>query len=162
MIMVGGDIYREFVVPYVSRIFDAFGSGSVHYCGRGTQHLDNLLSMPNIRVVNNSPLGNFKAFGKLKKAVGSRMVIEIQDGAPDEVETYYARLFDEMEDPHGLILATFVFDNVAMDNKGSYVTVNREPVETANRIVDAVRECVRRKLASEPLLTEDGQAAFLK
>ncbi|HEX7432670.1 MAG TPA: uroporphyrinogen decarboxylase family protein [Anaerolineaceae bacterium] len=162
MVMIGGDLYREFVVPYVSRIFDAFGGGSVHFCGRGTQHIDNLLSIPNIRVVNNSPLGNFKAFAKLKKCIGSRVVIEIQDGAPDEVETYYARLFDEMDDPHGLILATFVFDNAAMDNKGGYLTVKREPVETANRIVDAVRECVRRKLAFEPLLTEDGQAAFLK
>ena len=161
MVMVGGDLYKEFVVPYVSRIFDAFGGGSVHFCGRGTQHSDNLLSISNIRVVNNSPLGNFKALAKLKKNIGSRVVIELQDGAPDEVETYYARLFDALDDPHGLILATFVFDNVAMDNNGGYHTVDRDSVQTANRIVDAIRECVRRKLALEPLLTADGQAAFL-
>jgi hypothetical protein len=161
LVMVGGDLYKEFVVPYVSRIFDVFGGGSVHFCGRGTQHIENLLSVSNIKVVNNSPLGNFKALAKLKKGIGSRVVIELQDGAPDEVETYYARLFEALDDPHGLVLATFVFDNVAMDNNGGYHTVDRDPVQTANRIVDAIRECVRRKLAFEPLLTVDGQAAFL-
>jgi hypothetical protein len=161
MVMIGGDMYREFVVPYVSRIFDVFGGGSVHFCGRGTQHSNNLLSIPNIKVVNNSPLGNFKAFATLKKNVGDRVVIEIQDGAPFEMETYYARLFNEMSDPHGLILATFVFDSVAMDNTGGYLAIKHAPFETANRIVDSVRECVRRKLAGEPLLSADGQAVFM-
>ena len=61
MVMIGGEMYREFVAPYVSRILDVFGGGSVHFCGRGVQHINNLLSMPNLKVVNNSPLGNFKA-----------------------------------------------------------------------------------------------------
>jgi len=161
MVMIGGDLYREFAVPCVSRIFDAFGGGSLHFCGRGTQHIHNLNLVSNLRAVNNSPLGNFKAFAKLKNEVGSRAVIEVQDGAPYEVETYYARLFDAIEDPNGLILATFVFDNTAMDNQGGYLNVERDPFETANRIVDAVRECARRKLAGEPLLTADNQAAFL-
>lgn len=161
MVMIGGDLYQEFAVPCVSRIFDAFGGGSLHFCGRGTQHIHNLNLVSNLRAVNNSPLGNFKAFAKLKNGVGRRAVIEIQDGAPYEVETYYARLFDAIEDPNGLILATFVFDNTAMDNQGGYLNVERDPFETANRIVDAVRECARRKLAGEPLLTADNQAAFL-
>lgn len=161
MVMISGEMYREFVVPYVSRIFDAFGGGSVHFCGRGVQHIDNLLSIPKIQVVNNSPMGNFKAFAKLKKGIGNQIVIEIQDLAPLDIETYYARLYDELEDTNGIILATFVLDTVAMDNTGGYLPVSRDPIKTANRIADAVRECVRRKLAGEPLLSEDGQALFL-
>ena len=160
MVMISGEMYHEFVVPYVSRIFEAFDGGSVHFCGRGVQHIDNLLSIPKIKVVNTSPMGNFEAFASLKKGLGNRVVIQIQDGAPLEIETYYAQLFEALDDPNGLILATFIFDTVAMNNAGGYVPVSRDLTDTANRIVDAIREALRRKLIGEPLLTESGQAIF--
>ena len=160
MVMISGEMYREFVVPYVSRIFEAFEGGSVHFCGRGVQHIDNLLSIPKIKVVNTSPMGNFEAFARLKKGLENRVVIQIQDGAPLEIETYYAQLFDALEDPNGLILATFIFDTVAMNNAGGYVSVSRDLTDTANRIVDTIREALRRKLIGEPLLSESGQAIF--
>lgn len=160
MVMVGAKLYREFVVPCVSRIFDAFGGGSVHFCGRGTQHVENLLATSSLRVLNVSPLGDFAALAKLKRGLGRRIVLELQDGAPIDVEAYYARLFDKLDDANGLLLATFVFDNVAMDETGGYLPIEREAWETANRITRAVRECVRRKLAEEPLVTEQGRPAF--
>ncbi len=79
--------------PCVSSIFEAFGGGSVHFCGNGLHHADDLLRMRNLKVVNNSPLGKFAAFAALKQRLGHRVTLEIQDSAPLDVEGYYAGLF---------------------------------------------------------------------
>ena len=148
MVLVGARLYEEFVLPCVSRIFDAFGGGSVHYCGNGLHHLDNLLGVHSIKVVNNSPLGKFATFAALKRRLGHRVLIQIQDGAPLEVERYYTELFDAIDDFQGVMLAPFVIDNVRMSNDGGYVAVDQDPFETANNIVAVTRACVDRKLAS--------------
>jgi uroporphyrinogen-III decarboxylase len=152
MIMIGPKQYREFVVPYVSRIFQAFGGGSVHFCGKGFQHLDNILAIDNVRVVNTSPMANYQAFGKFRRGLGRQVVIQLQDIAPIDVEEYYRRLFSEIDDLRGVMLGTFVVDGLGMEADGGYVTVEWEPFEIAKRVVDVVRDCVDKKLAGEPLL----------
>ncbi|MCL5995457.1 MAG: hypothetical protein M1546_05300 [Chloroflexi bacterium] len=147
MVLVGARLYETFVVPCVSRIFEAFGGGSVHFCGNGLHHIDNLLRIKCLKVVNTSPLGNFEGFATLKRRLGLRVLIQIQDGAPLDVEAYYSSLFDALDDFRGIMLAPFVMDNVAMSLDGGYVAVERDPFETANRIVRATRACARRKLA---------------
>ena len=153
LILVGARLYEEFVLPRVGRICDAFGGGSVHFCGNGLHHIDNLLRVPSIKVVNNSPLGKFANFAALKRKLGNRVLIQIQDGAPLDVEGYYTGLFDAIDDFRGVLLAPFVIDNVRMSNDGGYVESNEEPFDTANRIVAITRECARRKLAAAALLS---------
>jgi uroporphyrinogen-III decarboxylase len=152
MVLIGPKLYEEFVVPRVSRIFEAFGGGSVHFCGNGLHHAANLLRIGCIKVVNNSPLGQFETFARLKRALGQRVTMQIQDGAPLDVEDYYTSLFGALDDFRGVILAPFVMDNVAMSRDGGYLPVERDTFETANRIVDVTRECVRAKLAAAPSL----------
>jgi uroporphyrinogen-III decarboxylase len=147
MILVGARLYEEFALPGVARICATFGGGSVHFCGNGLHHVDNLLRMKSIKVVNNSPLSKFATFAALKRKLAGRLLIQIQDGAPLDVESYYTALFDAMDDFRGVLLAPFVIDNVRMSQDGGYVAVDQEPFETANRIVAITRECVRRKLA---------------
>ena len=151
MVMVGPKQYREFVVPYVSRIFEAFGGGSLHFCGKGFQHLDNILAVKDVRVVNNSPMAHFEAFGKFKRGLGDRVVLQLQDIAPIDVEGYYRRLFSEIDDLRGVMLATFVADGLGMEADGGYVSVDWDPFDVARRIVTVVRECVTKKLEGEPL-----------
>ncbi|HSR32556.1 MAG TPA: uroporphyrinogen decarboxylase family protein [Anaerolineae bacterium] len=152
MVMVGPKQYREFVVPYVSRIFEAFGGGSLHFCGKGYQHLDNILEVKDVRVVNTSPMAHFEAFGKFRRGLGERVVLQLQDIAPIDVEVYYRRLFSQIDDLRGVMLATFVADGLGMEADGGYVSVDWDPFDVARRIVAIVRECVAEKLAAEPLV----------
>lgn len=149
LVLVDPGLYQEFVVPHVSRIFEVFGNGSVHFCGDGTHHLNNLRQIKNLTVINNSPLGNFAAFAQLRNGLGNRVVMQIQDASPAEPETYYPRLFAEIDDFSGLMLVTFVMDNVGMDNQGGYIPVHWVPFEAANRIVTSVRQAVAKRLAGE-------------
>jgi uroporphyrinogen-III decarboxylase len=146
MVMVGPKLYQKFVVPRLSRIFEAFGGGSVHFCGKGYQHLDNIAQIRGVRVVNNSPMANFDGFGKFKRGLGDKVMLQLQDIAPIDVEGYYTRLFAEIDDLRGVLLATFVVDGLAMEADGSYVPVQWDPFETAKRIVDVVRACAANKL----------------
>jgi len=147
LITMTPSLYEEFVVPYYSRIFKEFGSGHVHYCGLGNHQIDNLLKIENICAINNSPMGNFEAFSQLiKKAGCGRLTIEIQDAAPIDIETYYHALFNKIDDIRGIMLATFIEDNLGMDNKGNTVIVERDAIADAKRVVKTVRECIAKKL----------------
>jgi hypothetical protein len=75
----------------------------------------------------------------LVKHHGGKITIQIQDAAPVDVEAYYNRLFAEVDDFRGLMLATFVLDNAGMDGQGGYVPVAWDPMEMANRIARSVR-----------------------
>lgn len=146
MVMIGPKQYSEFVVPCLSRIFETFGGGSIHFCGNGYHHLDNILQVKNVRVVNNSVLGNFKAFGEFRRRLGDRVTLQLQDCAPVDVESYYRRLFAEIDDLRGVMIASFAPDALALDEDGGYVPVQRDPFEVINRIVTIVRTCVAEKL----------------
>jgi 5-methyltetrahydrofolate--homocysteine methyltransferase len=161
MVLVGSGLYEEFVVPYVSRIFTAFGGGSIHFCGNGTQHLENLKRIQNLKSINNSPLGNFSAFTQMHRALVGKVTFQIQDASAAEPETYYPQLFADIDDFRGLMLVTFVMDKVGMDNRGGYIPVDWDPFDAANRIVKSVRESVGKRLAGEPTWTaEPGPQVF--
>jgi 5-methyltetrahydrofolate--homocysteine methyltransferase len=159
LVLVNSGLYREFVAPCVERIFQTFSGGSVHFCGNGGQHIDNLKSIEHLRVINNSPLGNYEAFTRLVKALEGRVTIQIQDASPVNVEDYYAHLFAGIDDFRGLMLATFVIDNTGMDGTGGYIPVEWDPFETANRVVKSVRANIARRLAGEPTLAPQPEAA---
>jgi hypothetical protein len=152
MTMLSPQMYGEFVAPRVARIFDASGGGSVHFCGKGYQHLDALLSHRSVRVVNNSPMGQFEGIGAFRAQLGSSVSLQVQDIAPVDVEGYYRRLFTALDDLRGVMIAPFVVDGIGMDATGGYVERHDDPFETARHIVAVVRECIALKLAGQPLL----------
>ncbi len=154
LVLIDSGLYGEFVTPCLNRIFETFGGGSVHFCGNGIHQLDSLLGIEHLRVINNSPLGKFDAFATLRKRVAGRALLQIQDGAPLDIDAYYRHLFDKVDDFSGLMMATFVLDSMGMDRDGGYEPVNWNPLEVANQVVATVRECVRTRLAGKPLLTE--------
>jgi len=153
LVLVNAHLYEEFVVPYASRIFNAFSGGSVHFCGNGVQHVENFRRIENLRVINTSPLGNYAAFTRLQKSLAGRVTFQIQDASAAEPESYYPQLFAEIEDFRGIMLVTFVMDNVGMDNQGGYIPVNWAPFDAANRIVKSVRQAISRRLAGEATWT---------
>ena len=151
LVSLSPQLYEEFVVPSYSKICEVFGGGIVHFCGNGLHQTQNLLKIRNLKAINNSPMGRFDVFGRLVKDLGGKIAILIQDAAPIEPEKYYPRLFEEIGDFRGIMLATFVEDTIGTAMDGSTRPAEWDTFDTANRIVRSVRECVRKKLAGEPL-----------
>ena len=157
LVLISAPLYEEFVAPRVERLFNAFGGGSLHYCGSGTRHLSTFENIPSLKVINNSPLGDFEAFAILMNRMAGLVTIQLQDGSPVEPETYYDHLFAAVDRLDGLMVVTFVFDNVGMDGKGGYVPVEWDPFVTANRVVQSVRSSIARRLAGELVPTKSLQ-----
>jgi 5-methyltetrahydrofolate--homocysteine methyltransferase len=160
LVLVDAGLYEEFMVPYVSRILEAFGGGQVHFCGNGAHQVDNLLKMKGLRAVCNSPLGKFDAFATLCQRLAGRVAIWIQDAAPVDIETYYTHLYAQVGDFRGVLLAPFVLDSMGMGQEGGYIPVEWDPFQAANRIVAITRECVRKNLAGEPILPRPSEPVF--
>jgi hypothetical protein len=146
LVSVGPAQYEEFVVPYYSRIFEAFGGGRIHYCGSGTHQIGNILRIRNLTAVNNSPMGDYETFGKLARGIRGKAVLQIQDAAPLTPEDYYPRLFEGIDDFSGMMLATFAEDHLALTNGGATIDTARDPLEAANRISHIIRDYIDTRM----------------
>ena len=145
-VSVGAELYGEFVVPYYNKLFKEFEGGSLHYCGVGTQHLDNFKKIGGIRAINNSPMGNATAFKTLVENKPKGVLIQVQDAAPNNPEEYYEHIFSSIQDFSGIMVATFLLDTLALTSSGETIAVTRDPFEAANRTVDALRSIIAKKL----------------
>ncbi|MBQ8507624.1 MAG: hypothetical protein IJ466_09380 [Clostridia bacterium] len=139
LVSVGPELYERFVLPHYQRIFAEFGGGHLHYCGVGTHQIENILKIPQLTAVNNSAMGNAEAFTRLAQALSGKLAIEIQDVAPVTPDSYYEKIFANIHDFTGIMVATFVEDDLGMDDAGRTIAVSRPAVENANQVVRAVR-----------------------
>jgi hypothetical protein len=146
LIALGPELYDEFVVPCYKKLFSTFSGGSLHYCGVGSHHLENFLKIDGIRAINNSPMGNTAAFDALVEGRPKGSVLQIQDNVPEDPVVYYRNLFSNTEDFTGIMVATWVLDNVAMTGDGGYKTVQWDPLNAANNTVKAIRQAVAERL----------------
>jgi hypothetical protein len=46
------EMYDEFIRPHDQKIFDAFGGGMIHFCGRGSHYIQRMTGMRNLFAVN--------------------------------------------------------------------------------------------------------------
>ena len=146
LITIGEDFYAEFIAPHYAKVFEEFGGGHLHYCGKGTHQLNNIAKLP-ITAVNNGPLGGFNEFAGLKNGLPENMVMEIQDGACIEPEEYYKKLFADVESIDSMLIATFVPERIGMLQDGGYVAVDWDAFAHANRIVKAARAAIKEKIS---------------
>lgn len=146
IVSVGPEHYAEFVVPCYNRIYEAFGGGSLHFCGKGGHQLKNIASMPCVRVINNSPLGNMQALAALEQGRGEGVMLQIQDNIPVEPEKYYDELFSSLSRLSGIMICTWALDTIAMKD-GGYVTVDWDANEAARQTVAAIRKAAAKRFA---------------
>jgi hypothetical protein len=117
------ELYREFVVPYNGRVFEAFGGGTLHYCGNALHQLQNYLETPGLVGLNVWCMGEFEQIFKAQRVIGDRAAIMVCDYTPTDLETYYRDLFAGL-DPRGAIVASYPAAATALE----YGTAQVRPV----------------------------------
>jgi hypothetical protein len=137
--------YREFVVPYNSRILRAFGGGALHYCGNATHQAENFLKTEGLLAINTYTLYDLKAFKELKSKLEGRIVVLACDFTPLEYENYFAELLADISF-RGLIVASAYSPMVCLLKGGKYEAVRRD-LDAGRR---AVFEQLRGHLARSP------------
>ena len=122
--IISAELYREFVVPYNGRIFEAFGGGTLHFCGSAEHQLENFLATPGLRGINNFCMGNFRQVKKMQELFADRIGLMVCDFSPQDIGKYYGELLGLLQ-PIGTILATFIAPESALVD-GKYENVSRD------------------------------------
>lgn len=130
-VIISGDLYKEFVVPYNSKILKAFDGGIIHFCGNGNQHIENFKSMEYLRGINNFALGNWKSLLTLKEGLENKAVIIACDFTHMDYNEYYRILFEEHNmSKRGLVVHSLFAPTTAAED-GKYVLIDRDEEKIA-------------------------------
>jgi len=135
-VIMGPELYREFVVPYNSRFLQAFGGGCIHYCGTATQHIDNFLNTKGLTCVNNLNLDHLEEAAKVKQALARKGIpYMVCDFIPSDrrMHRYYHELVEMMGDPRGLIIVPYVAPAIALE-RGKYSASDRDQLSLAKTV----------------------------
>ncbi|HEY6058555.1 MAG TPA: uroporphyrinogen decarboxylase family protein [Candidatus Limnocylindrales bacterium] len=140
--MLSPALYREFVVPYDSRVLQAFGGGTLHYCGNAGHQLGNFAVMDGLVGLNVWSMGEFGQVVDAQRQLGQRLVLMVCDYTPVEMESYFSDLFGVL-DPRGLILATFpAARNALRYGTARTAPVARDPGETGLQAWRTIRRII--------------------
>jgi hypothetical protein len=138
------DLYREFVVPYNGRVFEAFGGGTLHYCGNAQHQLENYLATPGLVGLNAWCMGQFEQIFEAQRVIGERAVIMVCDYTPIEPTAYFEDLFEGL-DPRGAIVATYPSAATALDYGTAQVRpVRRDSHLTGRTAFEAITHSMER------------------
>lgn len=143
-VIISADIFKEFVVPYNSKVLKAFGGGCIHYCGDATQHIENYCNTEGLTSINNLHMDNIEAAVKMKTALGKKGIAYMAcDFVPSDnrLDSYYKELFEAMDDQAGLIVVSYVAPAVELDH-GKYEQSNRDQFELGKKVKDVIDSAI--------------------
>ena len=124
-VLMSSRLYKEFVVPYNSRILKTFGGGCLHYCGNATHQAENFLRTEGLLAINNYTLHDLRAFRELKSRVEGRIVLFACDFTPVDYEEYFQELLDGLS-YRGLVIDSQFSPVVGLLKDGKYTAIRRE------------------------------------
>ena len=129
---ISEEMYREFVVPYNSKVLKAFGGGTIHFCGSAHHQIDNFVATEGITGINNFCMGDFEQVYEMQDKFDNKLALMVCDFAPLNVQNYYTELTGKLK-PKGTILASYMSPGYALDN-GKYAMVKRNSDEVAQEV----------------------------
>lgn len=121
--VISPELYKEFVVPYNSKVFKAFGGGTLHFCGSAEHQMENFINTEGLKGINNFCMGNFNQIYKMQKLYEDKLTIMVCDFVPLNIKEYYSVLLNNLK-RKGTILAIYISSECALDN-GKYTIVSR-------------------------------------
>lgn len=132
---ISAEQYKEFVVPYNSKVMKAFGGGTIHFCSSAKHQLQNLLDTEGVVGINNFCMGDFEQVKMMQDMFKNKYAMMVCDFSPVNPEKYYEELFSFLK-PEGKIVASFVASRYALQN-GTYVNIEQDTLAEAKKI-DAI------------------------
>jgi uroporphyrinogen-III decarboxylase len=124
-VLMSNRTYREFVVPYNSRILQSFGGGCVHYCGNATHHADNFLATKGLKALNIYNLYNIPSVCELQERLQDRVALFVCDFTPVEYKAYFDEMLASL-DRRGIVICSQYSPVVGLLKGGKYDAINRD------------------------------------
>lgn len=124
-VFIDPQLYKEFVVPYNSKIFREFGGGILHYCGTANHQIENFLNTKELLGINNYCLHDIESVLELKRRIENKLVLILCDFTPLNYEKYFSTIFSNIS-RKGLILDSQFSPNIALTETGKYLEQFRD------------------------------------
>jgi uroporphyrinogen-III decarboxylase len=138
-VLMSEQTYKEFVVPYNSRILKEFGGGCVHYCGNATHHAENFLNTDGLLALNIYNLYNIPSFAELKQKVKDRIVLFACDFTPVDYDSYFAELLSSVS-YEGLVIDSQYSPVVGLLKGGKYNAIRRDLKSGRRAVYDNLKQ----------------------
>ena len=129
-------MYREFVVPYNSRVFRAFGGGTLHFCGSAEHQIENFLATEGLTGINCFCMGDFHQIRCMQQRFENRLALMVCDFTPLHIESYYSELLTDLP-AKGTILAAYPAAEFALED-GKYQIFSRDSAQLAKETARVV------------------------
>jgi uroporphyrinogen-III decarboxylase len=146
-VIMGPDMYAEFVKPYNEKFLAAFGGGCIHYCGNSTQNIANYCNTKGVTAINNFMLDDFESASKIRRTLRDKSIVFMAcDFAPADrrLDGYFRELAKAMDGAEGLVVASYIAPAVALD-KGKYDAVDRDRDALASKVWELMRKNLWKK-----------------
>jgi uroporphyrinogen decarboxylase-like protein len=137
-VLMSPNTYREFVVPYNSRILTEFGGGCIHYCGNATHHAKNFLATEGLRALNIYNLYNIPSVKRLQEALMGKVALFVCDFTPVEYQEYFKELFSTL-DYRGMLICSQYSPVVGLLNGGKYHGTRRDLKSGRKAVYDFIK-----------------------
>jgi hypothetical protein len=124
-VLMSESTYKEFVVPYNSRILKAFGGGCIHYCGNATHHADNFLQTEGLKALNIYNLYDIPSVAELQKKLQDKVALFVCDFTPTHYEDYFAEMLSTLE-YRGMMVCSQYSPVVGLLKGGKYNATQRD------------------------------------
>ncbi len=144
LVSISPELYEEFLVPEYTRVFDTFGGGHLHWCGKGVHQLKCFKMIPSLTAINNSQLGDADSFEATVKGRPKGTVFEMQDTCTAEPEAYYDRLFSRIDDASGMLATVWLPRRLMMTDEGGYTACEYDIYAHADRVSRAIKSAAGR------------------
>jgi uroporphyrinogen-III decarboxylase len=122
-VLIDAELYKQFVVPYNSRIFREFNNGILHYCGTANHQIENFFNTKGLIGINNYCLHDLKGVWELKKRIENKLVLILCDFTPLGYREYFKSLLESIS-YKGLILDSQYSSVLALTSDGKYMSVH--------------------------------------
>lgn len=134
--VISPKMYREFVVPYNSRVFRSFGGGTLHYCGSAEHQIENFLATEGLTGINCFCMGDFHQIRRMQQRFEDRLALMVCDFTPLDIDSYYSELLVELQ-TKGTILAAYPAAEFALED-GKYQIVSRDGAQLAQEVAGII------------------------
>jgi len=124
-VLMSPKTYKEFVVPYNSRILTEFNGGIVHYCGNGTHQVENFLNTRGLLGLNVYNLYNIRSLAELKSRIEGHFILFACDFTPVEYQNYFEELLSSIT-YRGLVINSQFSPVVGLLKGGKYDEIDRD------------------------------------
>lgn len=122
--VISSEQYRELVMPYNERLLDAFGGGTVHFCGSARHQIENLAAMKGCFGVNNFAMDDMEQVIELRERFRAKGALMACDYNALDIPAQCGTWLRTLSDPAGCVASIFVAPGMALSD-GKYFTSDR-------------------------------------